>query len=591
MPEDFSFTIHGPVRRALSALGPNQGTRGRTPEETILGIFGAHINKPWFRELFAGEFANRVANKGKFAITMPKLRKLYKSGRIHYTPNIQFFQQLATAGGWRWGGAPPGGGGGDGGPGGGGPGGGFHGPGGGEGGFPPGMDWLLNRWYGGGIPFQMPGPNEWQDYFPSAGFAQGFQPWNPIHYSIDPALQAPGPTFLPGGFMPPIPVDYPVPPRWFPEYNNVYPPMQGGFGALSPGGEGPPIRHDPDSRRPVNPSTVQPPPPEPPGGWWGGHTLPGLPPGTPPWAPGPPPWKEPRVGEMTGGSPLEMAQSSGGQWQMAPGMQQGAMMPGGMQAPSFGGLPFQNTPVVGPTSIYDVIASAIPVMELERDRNISEALAQAGMGGTAFGTASERNIAEIGANTALRQNQMLTDLLYQQGQADASRALQATGQGIQLGGLTDELTRQRFQSLMPLGLWEQGRGDVLTQMPYSDWMASRDNYLPMIAQLVGGTGTPIQGPPTTTQTGGRPGLIDYAMQGAAIASMFGPFSDRRLKEKILYLPAEAIPGVRWAIWRWKRSKRWAAGVIAQDVERVMPSAVSRRHGYLYVNYARLLGVT
>jgi hypothetical protein len=67
------------------------------------------------------------------------------------------------------------------------------------------------------------------------------------------------------------------------------------------------------------------------------------------------------------------------------------------------------------------------------------------------------------------------------------------------------------------------------------------------------------------------------------------FSDARLKTEIRYLDAEALPGVRWATWRWKAGGH-GRGVIAQDVAKVRPDLVKRDgSGFLMVNYAEIGG--
>jgi len=83
------------------------------------------------------------------------------------------------------------------------------------------------------------------------------------------------------------------------------------------------------------------------------------------------------------------------------------------------------------------------------------------------------------------------------------------------------------------------------------------------------------------------GLLSGGMNLAALAYMF---SDSRLKEEIRYLDGEALPGVRWATWKWKTGGR-GRGVIAQDVQRVRPDLVKKdpASGYLMVNMAGIGG--
>lgn len=255
------------------------------------------------------------------------------------------------------------------------------------------------------------------------------------------------------------------------------------------------------------------------------------------------------------------------------------------------GGPFENRRPAGPASIYDVFNSAVPLMNINRDQQIMQSLSNAGMGGTRFGTASQNNVARIGAETALGQDKLLTELMYNQGQSDANRALQASQMAIQQAQAYDQMQRNRMNDLFQIGQWEQGRGDQFSQLPYNDWMQGRLGFLPMLLSAMSGTAMqPIQQQPIVTQSGGGPGVMDYAMQAAMIAAMAGAFggSDERLKTDIVRLETEAIPGVPWARWKWKNSNQEEFGVIAQDLEKVRPDLVWDIAGIKHVDYRGLL---
>lgn len=77
--------------------------------------------------------------------------------------------------------------------------------------------------------------------------------------------------------------------------------------------------------------------------------------------------------------------------------------------------------------------------------------------------------------------------------------------------------------------------------------------------------------------------------------MGGMFSDERLKEN-LYLVG-TINGINWYTWDWNNIAREIGaahqprvGVIAQEVEAVIPEAVLEVNGYKTVNYERVLGL-
>jgi len=244
------------------------------------------------------------------------------------------------------------------------------------------------------------------------------------------------------------------------------------------------------------------------------------------------------------------------------------------QQPPWGYAPQQQQ--MGPTSIYDVFNSAVPLMNANRDKQIGQSMAQAGLQGTRFGTAAQNNAARIGADTALQQDQLLTNLLYQQGQSDADRQLQATGQAMNLAQIYDQMQRSRIDQLSQIGMWEQGRGDVLNQMPYQDWMQSRMGYLPQVLQALGsGNVSPTPQNPISTTTPAGQGLADYAMLAAMI---YGMVSDARLKDNITRM------GNGMALWTWKHSGELGVGMIAQDLEKYRPDLVIEAGGIKHVKY-------
>lgn len=222
--------------------------------------------------------------------------------------------------------------------------------------------------------------------------------------------------------------------------------------------------------------------------------------------------------------------------------------PGG--PPQVGGVPGQASPF-GPTSAMDVYRSAVPVMNQAMDDAISRSTASAGMSGNRFGTSTERNAMDIGRRGALEQNQLMSDLLYNQTQADQNRALQATGMGLEDARFRNQLQFQGGQNALDramqaaglgqsgaalqhqmeqdklrlpfqIGSWEQGRQDQYARMPYDEFQRDRDGYLSEIMNLIGGTGGTggMSGQWGTQQTGGSPGFADYLGAFAPYLSLF-----------------------------------------------------------------------
>lgn len=70
---------------------------------------------------------------------------------------------------------------------------------------------------------------------------------------------------------------------------------------------------------------------------------------------------------------------------------------------------------------------------------------------------------------------------------------------------------------------------------------------------------------------------------------YGKFSDRRLKKNIVKI-GELPNGLNWYEFEFLWSDERVHGVMADEVEKVMPEAVGERLGYKTVNYAMVLGV-
>lgn len=149
---------------------------------------------------------------------------------------------------------------------------------------------------------------------------------------------------------------------------------------------------------------------------------------------------------------------------------------------------------------YNAYLAAIPVMETIRDQEISQAMGQAGFTGNRYSTSAMNTAGRIGQDTSNQLNHMLNQTMYDQSQQDLNRALQASGMGMQLGAMQDELQRNRLNQLFGFGQYEQGRQDNFANMAYQDFLNSRMGYLPLLAQVLGGVGAPNPGTPVQTVT-------------------------------------------------------------------------------------------
>ena len=103
------------------------------------------------------------------------------------------------------------------------------------------------------------------------------------------------------------------------------------------------------------------------------------------------------------------------------------------------------------------------------------------------------------------------------------------------------------------------------------------NYMSMISGDYGGT---------TTQTTPGPSGLQTLGQVASIASMFAKPSDERFKENIKQVGAHKGFNIYEYNYLWS-PKKWI-GVIAQEVEKIMPEAVIKVNGYRFVNYGMIV---
>lgn len=263
-------------------------------------------------------------------------------------------------------------------------------------------------------------------------------------------------------------------------------------GSAAPNG-GAMTRPNANARPNRHPAPRQPPPARPgarpprgaPGAGAPGASAPGIPgpaagPGGPP-PPPPPPTSPPPPGAPPGAPPA------------------GAPPPGLPAPPMSQGM----------TDIYDVYKSAIPIMAQERDDQISQAMAAAGLSGNRFSSSAQKTAGDIGAQTALRQNQLLTNLMFEQGNRDLDRALSATNTSLQATSLQDQLERNRLDALFRFGGWEQGRQDEFSRMAYEDWDRNKYGLLPLLIQFANGqSGGSGPTPYTVTQPGSQ-GAADW----------------------------------------------------------------------------------
>ena len=270
--------------------------------------------------------------------------------------------------------------------------------------------------------------------------------------------------------------------------------------------------------------------------------------------------------------------------------------------PGSGGPGGTQPNVQPPGSVYDTYASGKQMMDETLDQAIGGSVASAGFGGNRYGTAAANAVGRVGADASAELNNQFTNMLYNQGNQDLNRQLQATGMGLQnqqfmeqlksgnlnqaqdrllrgagvgqaQSGMNEEQIARRLPALLGAGQGETDRQDQWDMAAMQDYANNQWGSLDHLSPFVGGV--PSQrSEPIVTQTGGPAGGADYLAAAAPIimaAIMAG--SDERLKKDIKGTGYELAPGLELKEYTWKHNNVRTAGLLAQDVERVMPEAV------------------
>lgn len=155
---------------------------------------------------------------------------------------------------------------------------------------------------------------------------------------------------------------------------------------------------------------------------------------------------------------------------------------------------------------YNAYLSSIPVMQQAMQQNIGGAMAAAGGTGTRYGSASLERAGQIGAQTALQQNQMLNELMFNQANKDLDRQFNLIPLQMQLGQQIEQGAQNRLGALSGYGQWEQGRMDDMAMKYYQDFEKNKYGLLPLLLQAAQSQGAGSPGsPPSYMQIQTSPG--------------------------------------------------------------------------------------
>jgi len=165
-------------------------------------------------------------------------------------------------------------------------------------------------------------------------------------------------------------------------------------------------------------------------------------------------------------------------------------------------------------------------------------------------------------------------------------------------GEQEILTQQinNLSSLINVAGIEQGQDQNELNAQIQEWIEANPTLPSVISGLSGFVNTDTQTGVAVQGTGGIAGSLISAGGQAGAAAILA--SDRRLKKNIEYVnsPFDFFPKLagKGAIWEWNDKALELGltgksfGLIAQDVQDIMPEAVVEKDGYLAINYNLLL---
>lgn len=221
---------------------------------------------------------------------------------------------------------------------------------------------------------------------------------------------------------------------------------------------------------------------------------------------------------------------------------------------------------------------------------VSESLTNLGFGQQMANTAA--NLRQQGYAQA--QNIAQQDLARQMQAGLANQGAGLQGAQLRLGaaGQLGNLAQGAFgmgqsvqQNLQQQGAIQQTQQQAIIdaiRQQYQAYQQQPERSLGYLGSALGAT--PL---PQTQTTQKNAGLMDYIGTGIGLAALF--MSDVTLKEDVKLIK-KTSGGHNWYSWKWNdKAKKLglsgrSEGVIAQEIQKVMPEAVRKINGYLAVDY-------
>jgi len=213
-----------------------------------------------------------------------------------------------------------------------------------------------------------------------------------------------------------------------------------------------------------------------------------------------------------------------------------------------------------------------------------------------------------GVGQAMQLSQIPGQTLSQAGQIGGMGA-DLLGQQMNIGGVQRDITGQgmqeqyqKYQQAQPYNNpYLQMAMNLLSQGASMPMQVGQQQQGPGMASLLPGLGSFLGSENSMSNLfgnlGGLAGGIGGLASGAGglLSGGLGALaflSDKRLKENIRKIDRalEKLGKIEGKTFIFKETKEKSAGLIAQDVESILPEAIGENVGYKYINYSGVIGL-
>jgi len=213
-----------------------------------------------------------------------------------------------------------------------------------------------------------------------------------------------------------------------------------------------------------------------------------------------------------------------------------------------------------------------------------------------------------GVGQAMQLSQIPGQTLSQAGQIGGMGA-DLLGQQMNIGGVQRDITGQgmqeqyqKYQQAQPYNNpYLQMAMNLLSQGASMPMQVGQQQQGPGMASLLPGLGSFLGSENSMSNLfgnlGGLAGGIGGLASGAGglLSGGLGALaflSDKRLKENIRKIDRalEKLGKIEGKTFIFKETKEKSAGLIAQDVESILPEAIGENVGYKYINYSGIIGL-